>query len=87
MLWMLLQTFLVSVTHCKSRSPLKGKDGPIMLIRLTPRVFRLLRLASHCHRERQVVPKVAPHLVDTTRNVVLIGDAGIPGPVCFSCTF
>ncbi|KAK0241200.1 hypothetical protein EDD85DRAFT_948287 [Armillaria nabsnona] len=43
-------------------------------------VFRLLRLASHCHRERQVVPKVAPHLVDTTRNVVLIGDAGIPGP-------
>ncbi|KAK0195938.1 hypothetical protein F5146DRAFT_924579 [Armillaria mellea] len=50
-------------------------------------VFRLLRLASHCHHERQVVPKVAPHLVDTTRNVVLIGDAGIPGPVCFSCTF
>ncbi|KAK0459211.1 uncharacterized protein EV420DRAFT_308867 [Desarmillaria tabescens] len=43
-------------------------------------VFRLLRLASHCHRERQIVPKVAPHLVDTTRNVVLIGDAGIPGP-------
>ncbi|KAG7449855.1 FAD/NAD(P)-binding domain-containing protein [Guyanagaster necrorhizus] len=43
-------------------------------------VFRLLRLASHCHRERQVVPKVAPHLVDTTRNLALIGDAGIPGP-------
>ncbi|KAK0226468.1 hypothetical protein IW262DRAFT_768889 [Armillaria fumosa] len=43
-------------------------------------VFRLLRLASHCHRERQVVPKAVPHLVDITRNVVLIGDAGIPGP-------
>ncbi len=27
MLWMLLQMFLVSVTHCKSRSPLKGRPG------------------------------------------------------------